>query len=114
MLHEMKLAEGPFERMRKGEKVIELRLYDEKRQGIKIGDVIKFSKLPNLTETLSVEVTGLLVYRTFPELIEDLPASYLGYKESDKDYLKSSMYEIYSREDEEKYGVLGIRLKFIN
>ena len=46
MLHEMKLNENPFERMKNGTKTIEFRLNDEKRKKIKIGDKITFSKLP--------------------------------------------------------------------
>ncbi len=46
-------------------------------------------------------------------MIDDLPACLLGYKEEDKDYLRTSMYEIYSRDDEEKFGALGIRLEIL-
>ena len=38
MLHKMKLNESPFERIKNGTKTIEFRLYDEKRQKIKIRD----------------------------------------------------------------------------
>ena len=60
MLHKMKLNESPFERIKNGSKTIEFRLYDEKRQKVKIGDKIEFSKLPDLQEKLLVDVTGLL------------------------------------------------------
>ena len=56
---------------------------------------------------------GLLVFGNFFDLIRDLPATYLGYKESEKDYLKRSIYDIYTPEDEEKYGVLGIRIELV-
>lgn len=111
MLHSMKLQEGPFKRMCDGVKTLELRLYDEKRQLIKLGDEIEFLKLPDLDESIKMQVMGLLNYKTFADLVQDLPAAYLGYSESDKEYLKKSMYEIYSPEEEEKYGVLGIRLR---
>ena len=113
MLHQMKLQQEPFNRIKNGIKILELRLYDEKRKEIKIGDIIEFSKLPELIEKVSVRITGLLIYKTFAELIEDMPAKYLGYAESDKEYLKTSMYEIYTKEDEGKYGVLGIRIKLV-
>jgi ASC-1-like (ASCH) protein len=109
----MKLQSDPFERIKNGEKVLELRLYDEKRQKVEVGDEIKFSKMENSEEKIKVGVVGLLHYKKFADIIQDLPAAYLGYKESEKDYLKNSMYEIYTREDEEKYGVLGIRIKLI-
>jgi len=53
----MKLNESPFEKIRSGEKIIEIRLYDDKRKNINIGDIIIFSKLPDLKEILSVKVT---------------------------------------------------------
>ena len=55
MLHQMKLKESPFERIKNGTKTIEFRLYDEKRKQIKIGDKIEFSKLPELEEKIVVE-----------------------------------------------------------
>ena len=36
MLHKMKLNESPFERIKNGTKTIEFRLYDEKRQQVKL------------------------------------------------------------------------------
>ena len=42
MKHEMKLNNGPFERIKNGTKTIELRLNDEKRQLLKIKDLIEF------------------------------------------------------------------------
>ena len=44
MLHKMKLNKSPFERIKNGTKTIEFRLFDEKRQQIKVGDKIEFSK----------------------------------------------------------------------
>lgn len=42
MKHTMKLRPNPFRMILCGEKTYELRLYDEKRQCIKIGDEIVF------------------------------------------------------------------------
>lgn len=36
-MHEMRLHNEPFELIRNGSKTIEMRLYDEKRQLIKVG-----------------------------------------------------------------------------
>ena len=113
MLHQMKLYSVPFDRIKSGKKTLELRLYDEKRQQVKIGDEIEFRNTEKLQEKITVEVTALLLYKNFSDLVQDLPAAYLGYKESEKDYLKGSMYEVYTKEDEEKYGVLGIRIRLI-
>ena len=72
MLHKMKLNESPFERIKNGTKTIEFRLYDEKRRQIKIGDKIEFSKLPELQETILVEVLELYKEETFEKLFRKL------------------------------------------
>lgn len=72
MLHKMKLNESPFERIKNGTKTIEFRLYDEKRQQVKIGDKIEFSKLPDLQEKLIVDVIDLYREDTFENLFRKL------------------------------------------
>lgn len=61
----MKLNESPFERIKNGTKTIEFRLYDEKRQQIKVVDKIEFSKLPDLQEKLEVDVMELYKEESF-------------------------------------------------
>lgn len=111
MKHEMKLTEAPFKRMQKGQKTLELRLYDEKRRQIKLGDEIVFKLVPDLKEEVTATVTGLLVYTKFSDMLDDLPPAILGFKEEDRGYLRTSMYEIYTPQEEEEFGALGIRLK---
>lgn len=107
----MKLAKEPFEKITSGQKIIESRLFDEKRRLIDIGDEIEFSKLPDLQDKVRVKVTALLRYRMFVEMFDDLPTALFGYPESQREYLRTSMYEVYSKEEEERYGVLGIRIE---
>ena len=111
----MKLNGSPFDRTKSGKKIIEIRLFDEKRQGVGLGDVIEFSKLPKVDERLKVEVVGLLRYQTFAELVNDFPMSSFGYLDGyDKSKFIEQIYEIYTREEEQKYGVLGIRIKLVH
>ena len=106
MLHKMKLNEDPFNRIKNGTKTIEFRLFDEKRQQIKIGDQIEFSKLPDLQEKLLVDVTELYREDTFETLFGKL------YTDEEEIARKTNaMYKIYSPEKEHQYGVLGIGIK---
>ena len=106
MLHKMKLNESPFERIKNGTKTIEFRLYDKKRQQIKVGDQIEFSKLPNLQEKLLVDVVELYKEDTFENLFRKL------YNDEQEITRKTkAMYEIYSPEKEQQYGILGIKIK---
>lgn len=114
MQHSMKLLEGPFEKMKLGLKTIEIRLFDHKRQELQIGDTVEFSKLPDLNEKLTVEVIGLLRYKSFRDLLDNYDMEYFGYpKDHPKDEFIESIYTIYTKEDEEKYGVLGIQVKIL-
>jgi ASC-1-like (ASCH) protein len=103
----MKLDAQAFDRLAGGDKTLELRLYDDKRRLLRVGDEITFT---NNGREVVTEINGLLIYATFKRLITDVPAQWLGYEEADKPYLKSSMYEIYTPEQEATYGVLGIRM----
>ena len=111
MIHEMKLNESPFERIKNGTKTIEFRLYDEKRRKVKIGDKIEFSKLPDLQEKILVEVLDIYRDETFENLFKKI------YKDTDKEEIKrktKSMYEIYSKEKEKEYGVVGIKIALLS
>ena len=106
MIHKMKLNESPFERIKNGTKTIEFRLYDEKRQQIKIGDQIEFSKLPDLQEKLLVDVTELYREDTFENLFRNI---YLDKEEIIRK--TKAMYQYYSPEKGKEHGVLGIKIK---
>lgn len=105
----MKLQESPFERIKNGTKTVEFRLYDEKRKKIKIGDQIEFSKLPDLQETILVDVLDLYREDTFENLFKKLF--------TDEDEIKKetkSMYQYYSPDEEKQYGVVGIKISLIS
>lgn len=108
MVHEMKLKESPFERIKNGTKTIEFRLYDEKRRKIKIGDEIKFSKLPDLQEQLVVEVLDIYIAENFEKLFSEIYTEENEIKKKTK-----SMNQYYTREQEKEYGVVGIKIKVL-
>ena len=108
MLYKMRLTEGPFEKIKNGTKTIEFRLYDEKRQQIKVGDQIEFSKLPVLQEKLLVNVVELYIETSFEDLFRKL------YNNEDEIKSKArSMHQYYSPEKEEQYGVVGIKISLV-
>ena len=109
-MHHMKLRPSPFEKIKSGEKTIELRLFDEKRQGIKEGDRIVFENT-DTGERLLTAVKKLHKFESFAALYESLPLLRCGYTEADvKDARPSDMEAYYSRDEQEKYGVLGIEI----
>lgn len=107
----MNLQERYFDYIQTGTKRIELRLYDDKRRQIKLGDEIEFAKSD--TAKLKVQVIGLLLYNSFEELFEDLPIELLADKTMTKSELLGVLGEFYTDEQQQKYGVVGIRLKIL-
>ena len=113
MLHHMKLNPEPFYQMRKGAKTIELRLYDPKRQRIKVGDQIEFSNTQDKMEKFRVDVTALHLFASFSELYRTLPLKACGYTDETKAD-PSDMNQYYSLEEQRKYGVVGIEVELVN
>src|SRR5574344_1643506 len=109
MEHEMKLQPEYYNFILNGTKRIEIRLYDKKRQQIKIGDTIKFLKEPELNETINAKVTGLLRYYSFDTMFKDFDIDILSDKSMTKEQLKNVLEQFYTKEKQEQYGVLGIR-----
>ena len=112
MKHQMKLSEEPFSKIANGEKVIESRLYDEKRQQIAIGDEIEFSENSRPEHKVLTRVKGLLRYRSFKDLFADHDPALFGGE--DRKFLLNEIKQFSSDEDEQKYGVTGIRIEVID
>lgn len=113
MKHEMKLQPKYYDFILNGTKRIEIRLFDEKRQQIKIGDTIKFLKEPELIESFNVKVVDLLRYNNFEEMFKDFDISVLVDKSMTKEELISVLEEFYTKEKQEQYGVLGIKIELL-
>jgi len=111
MKHEMRLNNEPFTNKKNGTKTIELRLNDEKRKLIKVGDIIKFTNR-STNESIEAKVINLHYYAFFKELYQNFDKVSLGYKENDIANYKD-MEEYYSKEEQDKYGVVGIEIKVV-
>lgn len=110
MRHYMNLDRGPFAAIEKGEKTIELRLYDEKRRALKIGDEIEFSCV-GVGYTLIADVKALHRFKDFRELFSCLPPDKFGYKGREGEADPDDMLQYYPEEKIKKYGALGIELE---
>ena len=113
MEHILKLQPKYFDYIDKGTKRIELRLYDEKRKKINIGDTIIFRKEPELEIEMKVKVIGLLRYNTFKELFEDFNIEVMADKSMTKQELLDVLEEFYTPEKQMEYGIIGIRIEKI-
>ena len=110
-LHEMNLQPKYYDFIKDGTKRIELRLYDKKRQKIKLGDEIEFSK--SETEKFKAKVAGLIRYQSFEDLFKDFPIEILADKTVTKDELLNALSKFYTKEKQQEFGIVGIRIKII-
>ena len=113
MEHELKLQPKYYEYMLNGTKRIEIRLFDEKRQQISIGDTIKFLNEAELTENFKVKTIGLLRYNSFEDMFKDFDISVLADKSMTKEELMQVLEQFYTKEKQKQYGVLGIRIELL-
>lgn len=108
MIHEMHLHAAPFLRIKSGEKRFEIRLFDEKRSKLRIGDPLLFISREN-GDCIQAEIVGLYRFSTIDELplffsvkqsglLPDMPMGDLA----------QEIKTFYSPADILKYGFLGI------
>lgn len=115
MTHDMLLTAGPMERMVSGEKTIELRLNDEKRQVIQVGDSIRFYQTDDMSKTLLTKVLASHYFPNFAELYQHLPLKKCGYTDQNIVTAKPEDMDVYySPERQKLYGVVGIELEVID
>ena len=107
----MSLQPEYFDFIKDGTKRIELRLYDEKRRSIQLGDIIEFAKSDD--EKFKAEVIGLLRYNSFADLFEDFDISILADSSMTKQELLEALGEFYTEEKQAEFGVIGIRIELV-
>lgn len=115
----MHLSEEMFLAMKEGTKTVEVRLFDDKRKLVDIGDYIEFY---NNDDYIKLRVLDIRIEHTFKELFERnidlwntslyyIPKE-LGFSEvSSIDELVKEMYKYYTKEQEQKYGVIAFTLE---
>ncbi len=113
MEHIMKLYAENFDEVKSGIKKREYRLNDEKRKLVKVGDTIKFVRLPNMDEEYVVDVIGI-------ETFDNWYDCYFKYYDEDFKDLYDSVEAVvqdtydggyYTKEESDKYGAIVFTIK---
>lgn len=109
----MKLFPNEFENVKSGKKKRDYRLYDEKRRQLRIGDTIRFRKLPNLDEEFLAEVTNIETYPNWEECYaahfdEDFKDSYESVEAVVEDTYSGGYY---TKEESDEFGCIVIEFK---
>jgi ASC-1-like (ASCH) protein len=95
-----------------GKKNVEVRVNDEKRRRMKIGDEIVFLKRPDNIEKIVAKISNLNVFNNFNELYRAFNNISLGYNDNEEKDPKD-MEEYYTKEEQKKYGVVAFKLKLV-
>ena len=111
MLHQLNLCHEPFMAITKGNKRIEMRLFDEKKSLIQIGDEIEFTDLET-KEKVTCKVNNIKTYPSFVELYQDNDKVLLGYDEDDI-ASPDDMLKYYPKERQSKYLAMAIYIEII-
>ena len=100
-----------FEIVKKGSKDVEVRINDEKRRKLKVGDTLVFLKRPLDDEEIRAKVVGLDYYDNFNELVKHYEMKRLYLESYTKEMWIKEMERFYTEEDQVKYGVVAISFR---
>lgn len=111
MQHSMKLQDKYFDMIVDGSKIYEIRLNDDKRRQISVGDRIEFQKMSDLAQTVRVQVADLLHFTSFEEMAKSLPLEKVGFASESLDEVVGIYHQFYAVQDEQTCGVLAIKVE---
>ena len=102
----MKLNEYNFNLILNGKKTAEVRLLDNKRKKVKIGDEIVFIYIEDMNQKIYVTVTDIIYTSSFKEVPIKIGFGRLGFmSHNTKEYVEY-MYNFYSPQQERELGVV--------
>ena len=107
--HYMSLKPEPFDAIKIGLKDIEMRLNDEKRQRIEIGDIIAFTNTESY-EIIKTVVLNKYCFDSFDALYKEFDKTRLGYCQN-QIARPSDMEKYYSADEISRFGVVGIEIQ---
>lgn len=112
--HDMRLDPEGFDKIREGRKKIDIRVYDEKRRRVRVGDTIVFSKRPEESEKVEVGVVGVSVFGSFRELLAAFDSREFGHDPAlGLDERVEMQREHYTKDEERENGVVGIHVTLL-
>ena len=102
-----------FDQVAKGIKTVEARVNDEKRQQLRVGDIITILKRPDEIDTLQVKVTGLHTFSNFTELANNYTIEQLYSPNYTKKQYLALFPQFYSDEEITRYGAVAIEFELV-
>ena len=108
MQYKMDLSEFSFNKIKAGRRV-DMRLFDKKRQSLKIGDMIEYENINNPHEHIECLVQEMAVFDNFSNLIDCLTPQMLGYDNKEEIILR--LNRAYSLDLQKNFNVVAIFIK---
>ncbi len=108
MQYKMDLSEFSFNKIKAGRRV-DMRLFDKKRQSLKIGDMIEYENINNPHEHIECLVQGMAVFDNFSNMIDCLTPQMLGYDNKEEIILR--LNRAYSLDLQKNFNVVAIFIK---
>lgn len=108
-VHKITVSRKDFDMIFKGEKTIDLHLFDDKRQKINIGDIIQFNASGS-TAFFEANVVGLVRARTFERMFQIVSVQKCGFEDAIS--AVKVMNQTYSIDMQQELGVIGIVVSF--
>ena len=108
-MHKLNVKEKYYNMLKSGTKTIELRLFDEKRKRIEVGDIIEFSNNSDADDKFMVQVINLHKAINFVELCKNINCRNAGFASNDE--LIDVLEEFYSKDRQREFGVVGIEIQ---
>lgn len=109
--HTLRLHPEPFDEIATGAKTMELRLYDEKRRHIEVGDELIFVDRRNPENTITTKVIHLVHAQNFHELLAN--SEVLRKSGPNGQWLEQQLEQFYNQADQRQYGVIGIEFVLV-
>ena len=100
-----------FELVKNGTKTVEVRVNDEKRRKLKVGDIISFLKLPDNDEKIDAIVEELAYYKDFVSLVNHYSMEELYSSLYSKEDFINLLMSFYKEEEIQEYGTVAIKFK---
>ena len=110
---QMHLHPEIFEQVANGTKTVEARVNDEKRQKLKVGDIITVLKRPDEIEALFVRITGLRYFKDFTELADNYSMEQLYSSTYTKEQYLELFPKFYSETEIATFGTVAIEFELI-
>ena len=97
-----------FNTMKNSERYVDVRLFDKKRQQLKIGDMIEFVNTTT-HEKLLMQLQGIAIFEKFEDMVDYLTPQLWGY--DSKEELMLRFERLYPTETASKFNLVGLFVK---